>query len=115
MSPITVLVVFALVIAGGMIMAYVRARGKNPPYSLAIGHGLLALLGIGLLIAVQAGEFVGGGFLLAVPFLLVAVVAGFALFAAHRRGRLIPGKVIVLHAAFAVLGFLIVLTGVLRA
>lgn len=115
MSPITVLVVFAFVIAGGLALAGIRARGKNPPSSLAIGHGLLAAVGLVLLIAVQSREYVGGNFLLAIPFLAIAALVGLSLFAAHRRGKLIPGKVIVLHATLAVLGFLIVLTGVLRS
>lgn len=114
-------ILFALAALGGLALAALHFRGggtERPPTSLALVHGLVAATALVLLIigALQAGA--GGATLpwVSVAVFVVAALGGAYMFLGkHLRGEPLPGKVVVLHGALAVAGFVLLLAFLLGA
>src|SRR5262245_58858077 len=102
-------ILFALAALGGLAMAVIRKKGKNPPIGLASLHGFAALVGLVTLAAGVLGPGLGGAALWSLILFASAAVGGFTLIAAHLSGKLIPLGVVGVHAAAAVLAFVLLL------
>jgi hypothetical protein len=102
-------VLFALAALGGLAMLAMRMKGKPLPMGLGIGHGLLAAVGLVLVILewvnAGAGTYLGW----ALGLFVVAALGGFALFAMHVRGKPQPVGLIVVHGLVAVVAFVLLL------
>ena len=71
----TSVVLLALAAAGGLVLATIALKGRQPPTALAMGHGVLAAAAITLL--VYAAATVGlPGLALAALVLFVAAAGG---------------------------------------
>jgi membrane protease YdiL (CAAX protease family) len=106
------LVLFAVAALGGLVLASIRLRGKNPPLALALVHGAVAAAGlVALIVAVlHAGA---SAFLprIALALFVIAALGGFVLFATHLRKKNIPVPLMLIHAVVAVGGFVTLLIG----
>lgn len=100
---------FALAAVGGLYLASRHWQGNPPPLAVALIHGLLAVLGLVVVIrVVMAGGNVGN-LPIAIGLFAVAAIGGLVLFALHAKGKALPKPLIAGHALVAVAGFLIVL------
>jgi hypothetical protein len=101
--------VFALAAVGGLVMAVMRFAGKPaPPLALAAIHGLAAAGGLILLASAVLGSAgAGSGALVALVLLLAAAGGGFVLISQHLKRGTISIPLMVLHAALAVTGVVV--------
>jgi hypothetical protein len=106
------LFLFAVAAVGGLVLAVMRFKGKPyPPMALALVHGAVAAGGLlALLVGVAAGQSSGSAKTALVLF-IVAALGGFFLFFHHLRKVALPIWLVVVHAAVAVIAFLILLVG----
>ncbi|MHA6645840.1 hypothetical protein ACX3P1_25075 [Mesorhizobium sp. A623] len=107
----TVVVLFAITAAGGLVMAGVRTfSDRNPPAWLAMLHGLLAAAGLTLLLF---AVFTVGLPALAVWGLILLVIAAlggvFLNLGFQERGKPLPKPVMYVHALIAVVGFILLI------
>lgn len=112
---VTALVLFGIAALGGLILATQRLRGApRPTLALALVHGAVAAAGLVslILVVVEAGAPPVAKTALVV--FLVAALGGFYLIAQHLQTKPLPIPVMLIHAAVAVAGFLILLAGVLK-
>lgn len=91
---------------GGVLFAIMRFSGKpHPPAWLALGHGLLAASGLGLLVYVAATA--GVPTLAKVAIALFAAAAGGGVYmnaAFHRKGKALPIPFVLGHGTLALAG-----------
>lgn len=112
----TATLLFALAAIGGLYLAARHLRGNPPPIPFALVHGLIAAVGLILvLLTVLGAEGSTGRLPLALGFLVVAALGGFVLFTMHLRNRPLPAPLIGIHALVALVGFVLVLLSVLGA
>ena len=104
---------FALAALGGAVLGYLQLKRANAPLGLALLHGLLAVVGVILLIMSISQGAAGNVLMAALVLFLVAALGGLALFTIHLRRRPLPVMLIVLHALIAVAAFVALLVGVL--
>lgn len=104
------LLVFAIAAIGGLVLAAHVLRGKFAPWALSVLHALLGAAGLILLIAMLVQGNAVQQVLIGFIILLIAALGGFFLASFHLRKRLPPKAVVILHAALAVIGFLILLS-----
>jgi hypothetical protein len=100
----------------GLWLAILNLRARSAgamPVSLAALHGVLAIIGFGVLIVALGGPPRGlstgtasFGMIAAVALGLAACV-GFAMLAVHLRRRRVPGAVVGIHATLAISGFVV--------
>ena len=112
----TVVVLFAIAAAGGLLMVGVRTfADRNPPAWLAMFHGLLSGAGLTLLLF--------GAFTVGIPtyavwalvLLLVAALGGLFLNLGYQEKRnLLPKPVMYVHALIAVIGFILLIVAVVQ-
>lgn len=109
----TALVIFLFGAVGGVVLAMHVLRGKFAPKFLAMGHGLLGVVGILLLIytLMQSGGGSRTGLILGI--FVLAAFGGLYLASFHRKQQLPPKAVVVGHAALAVTGVVILALSVL--
>lgn len=121
MEPLRILVTSTILLAitavGGLAMAGMRFGGKDyPPAWLAMVHGVVAAAAVTLLI--YAAATIG------LPSLAIAATALFVLAAAggvlmnlgyHWNKRALPKGIVVVHAAVAVTGFVLLLIATFSA
>ena len=106
------LVLFALAAVGGLVLAFMRFKGKPyPPMGLALVHGAAAAAGLVTLIALVAQGTQKSGATTALGLFVVAALGGFVLFFHHLRKSPLPIWLVVVHALVAVVAFLILLFG----
>jgi hypothetical protein len=112
----TALALLTITALGGVLMA-VNILGRNmaPPHWLAMLHGLLAASALTLLLY---AFFTAGLPTLAAWALLIFVVAAaggaFLNLGYHTKARALPKGIVVVHAAAAVAGYVLLLMAVLR-
>lgn len=105
----TAIALLLIAATGGLVMAGIRySRQANPPAWLAMLHGLLAGAALTLLLyaALVAGlpTLANAG----IAVLLLAAAGGAFLNLAYQwRQKLIPVGIVLLHAALALTGFLL--------
>ena len=103
----TVIVLFAITAAGGLLMAGIRlSANQNPPAWLAMLHGLLAGSGLTLLLFAAFTVGLPEYALWALVLFVVAALGGvFLNLGFQMAGKLLPKPVIYVHALIAVVGF----------
>jgi hypothetical protein len=113
MLKIAVLI-FAIGALGGLILASSVLRGRLAPWALSIVHMLLGATGLVL----TALAVLGGGagaektiIAIALLFLLVAALEGFYLASIHVKKEVASTGIVLTHASFAVIGFLLLAGG----
>src|SRR5690348_9954680 len=108
MLKIAVLI-FAIGALGGLILASSVLRGKLAPWALSIVHMLLGATGLVLTaLVVLGGSEAGKGLVpVALLFLVVAALEGFYLASIHVKKEVAKPGIVITHAAFAVIGFLL--------
>jgi hypothetical protein len=99
-----ILGLFACAALGGLFLAVLRVREKTIPLPFALGHGALALSGLGVLIArlLKSDESMLAPVSLAM-FILAALM-GFALLVFHLLRYKLPLPLLVLHGLAATAG-----------
>jgi len=104
------LILFAVTALGGLAMATIRLKkGTNPPVGLAGLHGFVALSALVTLAAGVLGPGLGGAALWSLILFAGAAVGGFVMITAHLSGKLIPLPILGVHAAAAVVAFVLLL------
>jgi hypothetical protein len=98
----------------GLFLAVQHFRGQALSFAVALAHGAFAASGLLALGWVLAHTAFTGKPALAAGLFVAAALGGFYLFANHLRGRRLPTPVVVIHAAAAVTGFLILAAAVLH-
>ena len=108
MLKIAVLI-FAIGALGGVVLASSVLRGKLAPWALSILHMLLGATGLVLTALVVFGTSGEGKGLvpIALAILVLAALEGFYLASIHAKKKVASIGIVVTHAAFAVLGFLL--------
>ena len=115
MEPASILwtstVLLAVAAAGGLIMAGIRFAGnRQPPIALAMLHGFLAAAAVTLLLYAAATVGLPGMALVALVLFLVAAGGGVILNLNYHWKQLpLPKWLVVVHAAAAVVGFVLLL------
>lgn len=102
-------VLLGIAALGGLVMAFQRRGGSNPPLPLAVLHGLLAATGLVLIVVAGLQGGFGGYLGIALGLLVVAALGGFVLIATHLQGKLISLGLVGVHAVAAVAGFVFLL------
>jgi hypothetical protein len=103
-------VLFAITALGGLAMAAIRFGGKNPPSWVAMLHGLLAAAGLTLLAYAYFATTVPTYAAVALLLFVVAAAGGAILNLGYQlKGILLPIWLVVVHAAIAVLAFVLLL------
>jgi hypothetical protein len=111
----TALVLFGIAAVGGLVMVTMVLRGApRPPLALALVHGALAAAGLVALILVVVGPGAPSMAKIALVIFLVAALGGFYLIAQHLQTKPLPVPAVLIHAAVAVVAFLILLATVLK-
>jgi|GEM_PF-5117296 len=111
-APSAAVVVFVIVAIIGLIMAVMHLRGKPPRLGLVRGHGVLAAVGIVLMVvstALLASAWAGA----ALALFILTALAGLTMASAHAEDKKVKGGVIVGHAALGILATALVLTALL--
>lgn len=111
----TSIVLFAIAAAGGLVMAGMRISGdRNPPAWLAMLHGLLAAAGLTLLLFAAFTTGLPSYATWGLVLLVIAALGGLYLNLGYQEKRvLLPKPIVYVHAAIAVIGFLLVLAAAL--
>lgn len=99
-------ILFAISAVGGLIMATTIFKGKLPAWALSLLHAALGATG---LVLVLLNVINGGDNAVLTSFILltIAAVGGFYLASFHKRKKVAPKSVVVIHASVAVIGFLL--------
>ena len=107
---------FTIAAIGGLAMAAIRlGRRSNPPAWLAMLHGLLAASGLTLLAYAACTSVIPAFAVYGLVLLLFAAVGGLVLNLAYQwRNLPLPIWLMLVHAAFAVAGFALLLLALLR-
>jgi hypothetical protein len=104
-------IVLGLAALGGATLVIIRLRGAPlPPTLLAVGHGLIAATGVGLLIYAAATAGIPTLAQVALGVFILAALGGIFIFANyHRRGRPLPIPLILGHGVLAIAGYALLL------
>jgi hypothetical protein len=105
----TAIVLLAITAVGGLLMAGMRFSGRpHPPSSIAMLHGLLAASGLTLILYAAFTAGLPGAGWAGLVLLLVAVLGGLVLNLRYHWEKLeLPIWLVLVHAAVAVAGFLV--------
>lgn len=109
----TALILFVIAALGGLVLAGFHFSKRPLPTSLALLHGALAATGLVFLILTVIRSTTAGPLGLSLGILVVAALGGFILFSSHLRKRALPTPLVLIHAAAAVAGVVILLIWVL--
>ena len=105
------LIVLALAALGGLTVAVMRLSGAPyPPLWMALGHGVVAATGLGLLIyaAIDPGLPPKGQIALGI-FILAALGGATMFLGFHLRKRPLPIPLVIGHGLIAVCGYVLLL------
>lgn len=110
----TAIVLLALTALGGLLLAGIRFAGRpHPPTSIAMLHGLLAASGLTLLLYAAFTRGLPGSAWFGILLLVVAALGGMILnLKYHWNREALPIWLVLVHAAAAVVGFLVLTLGV---
>jgi hypothetical protein len=105
-------IVLALAAVGGLTLAVIRLRGAPwPPLWMALGHGVVAATGVGLLIyAALTAEGIPRLAQAALGFFILAALGGAALLLGfHLRSKPLPIPFVLGHGLIAATGYVLLL------
>ena len=106
---------FAIAAVIGLTMALAVFKGRFPPVSSAVLHGLFGATGLVMLAVAVFVHHAAGPAQWAFWLFLIAALGGlFIAFGFHAKKKTIPPALVVVHASVAVVGFLVLLAGVLN-
>jgi hypothetical protein len=113
----TAAIVLALAALGGLTLAVIRLRGAPwPPTWMALGHGLVAATGLGLLIYAAVTPGIPNLAQIALGILVLAAIGGATMFIGfHLRQRPLPIPLVIGHGLIAVTGFVLLLVTILQS
>lgn len=105
----TAIVLLAITALGGLLMAGMRFSGRpRPPSSIAMLHGLLAASGLTLILYAGFTAGMGSGGWLGLVLLVAAALGGLVLnLRYHSEGLELPVWLILVHAAVAATGLVV--------
>jgi len=108
--------VFAVAALGGLVLAATVLRGRLAPWALSLLHAALGATGLVLtaLVLFGNGDDVPANTGLALLLLVIAALGGFFLASYHLRKVPGPRPVVLIHAAVAVVGFVLLAGGAFR-
>ena len=110
-----IIILFAVGAVVGLTMAVAAFQGRFPPVPSAVVHGLFVAAALVLLLIAVAVQGATGAALWALVLFVIAAIGGFALaFGFHARKKPLPKGFVAVHALVAVVGFLLLLAGVLK-
>jgi hypothetical protein len=103
--------VLVLAAMGGLTLAAIRLRGAPwPPLWLALGHGIVAATGIGLLIYAAISAGIPGLAQVALGIFILAALGGAVLlFGFHLRSKALPVPLVLGHGLIAAIGLALLL------
>lgn len=112
----TAVILLALTALGGLLLAGIRFAGRpHPPTSIAMLHGLLAGGALTLLLYAAFAAGLPGNAWLGLILLIGAALGGIVLnLGYHWKNLPLPIWLVLVHAAVAVAGFLVLLLAVWR-
>jgi len=104
-------IVLGLAALGGLTLATIRLRGAPwPPMWMAVGHGVVAAAGVGILIYAAVSAGIPGLAQVALAILIVAALGGATLFLGfHMRAKPLPILFVIGHGLIAATGYLLLL------
>lgn len=109
-------VLFALAALGGLTMAYIYfKKDRNPPFALAVAHGVAAASALVMLLWAVLRTSHGDLVAAALGVFAVAALAGFFLFSYHIRDKHLPAPGVAVHATLAITAFVLLLIGIVTA
>jgi hypothetical protein len=109
---ITIVILFAIAAVFGISLIIPVLQGKTPKRTLVFAHGGVAAVALVMLLV----QFFTEGSTVpqwSVILFVVAALGGFVLFASDLQKKSIPKGIAVVHAAAAVIAFLILLFSVI--
>ena len=108
------LILFAISAAGGAVLALLRIKSTElPPMALALVHGGVGAAALVSLLVQVIGGTAPDIARIALVVLFVAAIGGFVLFSFHLRKKPLPIGLVCGHGLIAVVGFVLLLKGVL--
>ena len=109
-------VMLGLAALGGLTLAVIRLTGTpRPPTWMALGHGVVAATGLGLLISVVLSGGVAWLINVALGVLVLAALGGATIFLGfHVRNRALPIPLVIGHGLIALTGYVLLLVGLFR-
>jgi hypothetical protein len=110
-------IVLGLAAVGGLTLATIRMMGTlRPPTWMALGHGVVALTGLGLLIKEANNPGIPRLAQVALAVIFLAALGGSALFLGfHMRQRALPILLVIGHGLIAATGYVLLLVTIFRA
>jgi hypothetical protein len=105
------MIVLALAAVGGLALAVIRLRGAPwPPLWMALGHGGVAAVGLGLLIYAALTTTIPTLAQVALGVLILAALGGAVLLLGfHLRSKALPIPFVLGHGLFAATGYVLLL------
>jgi hypothetical protein len=104
------ILLFAIAAIGGIILAVLHFGNKTMPLWLALLHGLVAVTGVIVLIVALTKLAAATLLMAALALFAIAALGGLTLFIGfYIPKKRLPSPVVILHALFAVAGFVTVL------
>jgi hypothetical protein len=105
----TAVVLLAITALGGLLMAGIRFSGRpHPPTAIAMVHGLLAASALTLLLYVAVVAGLPGGAWFGLVLLVLAALGGIILNLHYHWERVaLPIWLVLVHAAIAAVGFVV--------
>jgi hypothetical protein len=109
-------IVLGLAALGGLTLVIIRLRGKPlPPTALALGHGLVAATGVGLLTYAAIAAGIPTLAQVALGIFVLAALGGFFVFTTyHLKGRPLPIPLILGHGLLAATAYVMLLLAYFR-
>jgi hypothetical protein len=105
---------FMLVMAFGIGLAIRDRREPSLPLKLSVWHGLLGIAAIVLLVMQAVAHPGVRPANLAILVFILTALGGLLLFAFRASRQRLPLAVVVLHAGFAIVGFVLLVVGYVR-
>jgi hypothetical protein len=115
MQAAAIVLLFAAI--GGLTLAVIRLRGAPwPPLWMALGHGVVAATGVGILIYTAATQGIPTGAQVALGIFILAALGGAVLLLGfHLRSKALPVPFVIGHGLIAAAGFILLLLSVFAA
>jgi hypothetical protein len=109
--------VLGLAALGGLTLAGIRLRGTpRPPTWIALGHGGVVAIGLGLLIYAAFSVGIPGLAQLALGVLILAALGGATIFAGfHLRNLALPIPLVIGHGLIALTGWVLLLVSLVQS
>lgn len=104
-------IILALAAIGGITLAVIRMRGAPwPPLWMALGHGVVAATGVGVLIYLAVSQGIPTLALVALGIFILAALGGLILLLGfHLQSKPLPIPIVLAHGLIAATGFVLLL------